>query len=125
MEEKGYIYNNDFVSTYEGLPDYQFIKDLDDLSLTDDSLLKSFNKNAQRKIKRALELGIDVRNISKNELEDFKLLTFDAAHKQGFTDKSLKYYEKFYDEFNDDCDFLVSEINLDKSISKLEDCLFH
>lgn len=123
MKEVGYMKNDGSISTYDGLPDYQFVKDLNEFSLDDDSLLKSLNNNAQRKIKKAKELGIKVRSIGKDELEEFKTLTFDAAKRQGFNDKSLEYYKTFYDEFDKDCDFLVSEINLDESISNLEELL--
>lgn len=123
MKRMGYIENDGSINTYEGLPDYQFLKDLNSFSLKDDNLLKSFNKNAQRKIKKASELGINVRSIDEDELEDFKTLTFDAAEKQGFKDKSLEYYKKFFNEFSNECDFLVSEIDLDNSISNLEDIL--
>lgn len=122
MEEVGYMKNDCSISTYDGLPDYQFVKDLNEFSL-DDSILKSLNNNAQRKIKKAIELGIKVRSIGKDELEEFKTLTFDAAKRQGFNDKSLEYYKTFYDEFGQECDFLVSEINLDESISNLENLL--
>lgn len=123
MKEVGYMANDGSISTYDGLPDYQFVKDLNEFSLDDDSLLKSLNNNAQRKIKKATELGITVRSIGEDELGDFKSLTFDAAKRQGFNDKSLEYYKTFYDEFDKDCDFLVSEINLDESISNLEKLL--
>lgn len=120
----GYIKNDGTILSFDGSPDYQFIKDLSNFLPDDyDKLLKSFNKNAQRKIKKAKELDIRVRKIEKSEIEDFKTLTLETAQRQGFGDKSIAYYNTFYDEFNNKTEFLVSEINLANSIKKLESLL--
>lgn len=124
MEEVGYIRNDGTVPEYDGSPDYQFVKDLEEFFPDNyDKLLKSFNKNAQRKIKKARELDIRVRKIEKSEMEDFKALTLETAQRQGFGDKTIAYYNTFFDEFNDETEFLVSEINLCNSIKKLEGLL--
>ncbi|MSS77450.1 peptidoglycan bridge formation glycyltransferase FemA/FemB family protein [Anaerococcus sp. AGMB00486] len=124
MQELGYIRNDGTVPEYDGSPDYQFVKDLSDFLPDDyDNLLNSFNKNAQRKIKKAKELDIRVREIKKNEMEDFKSLTLETAKRQGFGDKSIDYYNTFYDEFSDKKEFLVAEINLNNSIKRLEEIL--
>ena len=124
MTEVGYIENDGTIASFDGSPDYQFIKDLTDfLPDNENKLLKSFNKNAQRKIKKARELGIRVRKISKDEMDDFKRLTFETAERQGFGDKSLDYYQTFYDEFGEKTEFLTSEIDFDYSIEKVKKLL--
>lgn len=124
MQEVGYISNDGSVPSYDGSPDYQFIKDLGEfLPDKDEDLLKSFNKNAQRKIKKAMELGLRVRKISRDEMEEFKTLTLETAERQGFGDKSINYYHTFYDEFGEDTEFLTSEIDFDYSIEKVKSIL--
>lgn len=86
-------------------------------------LLKSFNSNARRKIKKARDLDIKVRPLRRDEIEDFKVLTLETSKRQGFGDKSLAYYQTFYDEFKENSEFLVSEINLKESIEKLENLI--
>lgn len=124
MTEVGYIENDGTIATFDGSPDYQFIKDLSEfIPDKENDLLKSFNKNAQRKIKKAMELGIRVRKISQDEMDDFKSLTFETAERQGFGDKSMDYYNTFYDEFGEKTEFLTSEIDFDYSIGKVRDLL--
>lgn len=121
MEKAGYNSKDKSIFVNDGSADYQFVKDLSEfLPDKDKELLKSFNSNARRKIKKAKELGIKVRPLRRDEIEDFKVLTLETSKRQGFGDKSLAYYQTFYDEFKDDAEFLVSEINLKESIEKLE-----
>ena len=124
MTKVGYMENDGSVSSDDGSPDFQFLKDMKDFipdGIKD--LLKSFNKNAQRKIKKAKELDIKVRPIDRDELDDFKILTEETADRQGFGDKSINYYQTFFDEFGDLTEFLTSEINLDHSIKMIEDII--
>lgn len=124
MKEVGYIENDGSVPEYDGSPDFQFVKDLTDFMPDDyDKLLKSFNKNAQRQIKKGIELDIKVRPIAIDEMEDFKALTLETAKRQGFGDKSLNYYRTFYKEFGSATEFLQAEINLDNSIGKIKGIL--
>lgn len=124
MKEVGYIENDGSVPEYDGSPDFQFVKDLSDFMPDDyDKLLKSFNKNAQRQIKKGIELDIKVRPIAIDEMEDFKALTLETAKRQGFGDKSLNYYRTFYKEFGSATEFLQAEIDLDNSIGKIKEIL--
>lgn len=124
MKRVGYMENDGSVTSDDGSPDFQFIKDMKDfIPDKDEDLLKSFNKNAQRKIKKAKELDIKVRAIEREELENFKVLTEETAERQGFGDKSINYYQTFFDEFASRTEFLTSEIDLNHSIARLENLI--
>lgn len=124
MKKVGYIENDGSIVKNYGLSNYQFVKDMREFLPDDEKkLLKSFNNNARRKIKKAKELDIRVRPIKREELEDFKKLTEDTSRNQGFADKSLRYYTKFFDEFKDYAEYLTAEIDLDRSIKKLNDLI--
>lgn len=124
MKKIGYNINDKSIPVNDGAADYQFVKDLSEfLPDKEKDLLKSFNSNARRKIKKARDLDIKVRPLRRDEIEDFKVLTLETSKRQGFGDKSLAYYQTFYDEFKDDAEFLVSEINLKESIEKLENLI--
>lgn len=104
-----------------GLPKFQYLKDLTPYFPNDEKgLLKSFNKNSQRKIKKAIELGITIRHIDFEEISNFRKITTETAQRQGFVDKSQKYYESLYKEFGDKADFLQAELDLPASIDKLQ-----
>ncbi|MDO5014958.1 MAG: peptidoglycan bridge formation glycyltransferase FemA/FemB family protein [Clostridia bacterium] len=124
MEELGYLKNDGSILPNDGFPDWQYIKDLKKfLPENYEELLKSFNQNAQRKIKKANELSINVRAIDLDEMSEFKSVTLETAQRQGFSDKSIEYYTDFYKSFADKCEFLTAEIDFNKSIKRLEDML--
>lgn len=120
MKDIGYIENDGSIQSYDGSPDFQYVKNLTEYMPNDyKKLLKSFNKNAQRKIKKAIELQVKVRKIHPDEMEEFKKITLETAERQEFGDKSLEYYKTFYNEFNEACEFLVAEIDFKKAIEKI------
>lgn len=124
MNKIGYIVNDGSVTTFDGSPDYQFVKDLSAFfSGKEVDLLKSFNQNAQRKIKKGNDMGIRVRTVKRQELKEFKKLTLETSERQDFSDMSLEYYDAFYDAFSENAEFLTSEIDLDNSIKKLTDLI--
>lgn len=121
MKEVGYIENDGSITSFEGSPDYQFVKDLSEFMPFEESkLLKSFNQNAQRKIKKGKEMGLRVRCIKKEEIPEFKKLTLETSERQGFSDLPLAYYQMFYESFPQNAEFLISEIDLNYSIEKLK-----
>lgn len=90
------------------------------------SLLKSFNKNCSRNITTALNYDISIRNITREEIPQFKQIIEETGKRQGFEDKSLSYYYDLYDSFGPNAEFLVAEIistaalaHLDQKISLL------
>lgn len=124
MKKIGYIVNDGSITNSEGSPDYQFVKDLSAFfPFRENDLLKSFNQNAQRKIKKGREIGISVRLVERQELKEFKKLTLETSKRQGFSDKSLEYYDAFYDAFSENAEYLTSEIDLDNSIKKITDLI--
>lgn len=124
MNKIGYIVNDGSVTTFDGSPDYQFVKDLSAFFSGEEvDLLKSFNQNAQRKIKKGNDMGISVRSVKRQELKEFKKLTLETSERQDFSDMPLEYYDAFYDAFSENAEFLTSEIDLDNSIKKLTDLI--
>lgn len=120
MKKIGYIVNDGSVTTTEGSPDYQFVKDLSDFfPFKEADLLKSFNQNAQRKIKKGNDMELTVRSVNRQELKEFKKLTLETSERQDFSDMPLEYYDAFYEAFSENAEFLTSEIDLDNSIKNL------
>lgn len=81
--------------------------------------LKSFNKNSVRNIKTALDYNVIVRKINKGEIPEFKKIIEETGKRQGFEDKSLDYYTDLYDAFGDNADFLVAELDFEKSLDHI------
>ncbi|MGF3067004.1 peptidoglycan bridge formation glycyltransferase FemA/FemB family protein [Facklamia sp. P13064] len=121
FDELGYTREKSNVYNMQGMPTFQYLKDLSAFTSEDEKLLlKSFNKNSQRKIKKAKQFGLSIRTMDYEEMEDFCRITRETAQRQDFGDKSLDYYQAMYKNFKDQVEFLVAEINLPKAIEKLK-----
>lgn len=84
------------------------------------SLLKSFNKNCSRNITTALNYDIYIRNITREEIPQFKQIIEETGKRQGFEDKSLSYYYDLYDSFGPNAEFVVAEINSTAALAHLD-----
>lgn len=84
------------------------------------SLLKSFNKNCSRNITTALNYDISIRNITREEIPQFKQIIEETGKRQGFEDKSLSYYYDLYDSFGPNAELVVAEINSTAALAHLD-----
>ena len=102
----------------EGEPVWHYLKTIkgDDSK----SLLKSFNKNCSRNITTALNYDISIRNITREEVPQFKQIIEETGKRQGFEDKSLSYYYDLYDSFGPNAEFVVAEINSTTALAHLD-----
>lgn len=92
-----------------GEPDWHYVKDLTDLD--EKSLLKSFSKKGRPLVKKAKTFGITLRRLDRSELPLFKEITSATSNRRDYVDKSLDYYQDFYDCFGDACEFMVASLN--------------
>ena len=114
----GYQFDGLQVGYPGGEPVWHYLKDLTDYDAK--SLLKSFNKNCSRNITTALNYDISIRNISRDEIPQFKKIIEETGKRQGFEDKSLDYYYDLYDTFKDNAEFLIAEINTTDALAYLD-----
>lgn len=117
-EEKHYLtdllelgYQHDGLQTgYPGgEPDWHYVKDLSDL--TEKNLLASFSKKGKPLLKKAKTFGIQLRPLKKEELHLFKEITEATSDRREYSDKSLDYYQDFYDSFKENAEFMVATLN--------------
>ena len=101
-----------------GEPDWLYYKDLTDL--TEKNLLNSFSKKGKPLVKKAETFGIQLKKLKREELSIFKDITRSTSERREYSDKSLEYYEKFYDVFGDKAEFLIATLNFSEYLSKLE-----
>lgn len=87
-------------------PRFIFIKDIH--QKTDDELLKEFNQQWRRNIKKADSSQILVKIGSKADLPVFHELYKETAIRDGFTPRPLSYFEKMLENLNTE----LSEIRL-------------
>ncbi|MDR0690667.1 MAG: aminoacyltransferase [Streptococcaceae bacterium] len=113
----GYQYEGFKVGFANETPRFIFIKDLSDL--TKATLRTSYQKDAIYSVKKTIQFGVDVRELSYDELPDFKRLTQHTAMRRGFCDKPLEYYQAVYQTFGQKAKFMVAEINFQTYIDNL------
>ena len=101
-----------------GEPVWHYLKNVN--GVDSKSLLKSFNKNCSRNITTALNYDISIRNITKEEIPQFKQIIEETGKRQGFEDKSLSYYYDLYDSFGSNAEFVVAEINSTAALAHLD-----
>ena len=101
-----------------GEPVWHYLKNVN--GVDSKSLLKSFNKNCSRNITTALNYDISIRNITREEIPQFKQIIEETGKRQGFEDKSLSYYYDLYDSFGPNAEFVVAEINSTAALAHLD-----
>ena len=101
-----------------GEPVWHYLKNVN--GVDSKSLLKSFNKNCSRNITNALNYDISIRNITREEIPQFKKIIEETGKRQGFEDKSLSYYYDLYDSFGPNAEFVVAEINSTAALTHLD-----
>ena len=101
-----------------GEPDWLYYKDLTEL--TEKNLLKSFSKKGKPLVKKAETFGIRLKKLKREELSIFKNITKETSERREYSDKSLEYYEHFYDSFGEQAEFLIASLNFSEYMSKLQ-----
>ena len=88
--------------------------------LTEKNLLNSFSKKGKPLVKKAETFGIQLKKLKREELSIFKDITRSTSERREYSDKSLEYYEKFYDAFGNQAEFLIATLNFSEYLSKLQ-----
>ena len=101
-----------------GEPDWLYVKNLE--GITEENLIRSFSKKGKPLVKKARSFGIQLRRLKRAELSIFKDITATTSKRREYSDKSLEYYEHFYDAFGDRAEFMVATLNFQDYLSQLE-----
>ena len=104
-----------------GEPDWLYVKSLE--GITAQNLRKSFSKKGKPLANKAASFGTKLRRLERSELPVFKEITSSTSERREYSDKSLDYYEDFYDTFGDNCEFMVAEINFQDYLTNLQNDL--
>ena len=118
LKKLGYQHDGLTTGYPGGEPVWHYLKNVN--GVDSKSLLKSFNKNCSRNITNALNYDISIRNITREEIPQFKQIIEETGKRQGFEDKSLSYYYDLYDSFGPNAEFVVAEINSTAALAHLD-----
>lgn len=104
-------------SKYDTQVRFNFCLDLKDK--TKEVVFKNFKATTRNIINKAIREGVEIFNISYNELSEFKKITEYTCNKRGFKDKSLEYYQKMYNNYKDKVIYKIAKLNVNKYIDVL------
>ncbi|HEP1290788.1 aminoacyltransferase [Streptococcus pyogenes] len=102
----------------EGEPVWHYVKKLEGIDSS--RLTHSFSKKGKALIKKANTFGIKLRQLKRDELHHFKEITEATSDRRDYLDKSLSYYQDFYDSFGDSCEFIVATLNFEDYLNNLK-----
>ena len=96
---------------------------LDVYGKTEEDILKNMRPNTRNIIKKTLKCGIEIKELKKDELDEFYKIMLETGKRKGFHIRNLKYYEDMYDLYapRGEIKYLVTKLNLKKHIKLLKD----
>lgn len=89
---------------------------------TEEQIMKDMKPNVRNIIRKAIKNGITIRELSYEELSEFKSITESTSERREFIDKPLHYYQDMYKLFYDkgEIKYILAEINLSEYKQKLQ-----
>lgn len=121
LEEEGYIHQG-FTRGYSKTSQARWMSVLDVSRFDDEKqLVKSFDSQRKRNIKKAQKFGVKIRFLDVNELDIFMRLYLDTSERQGFFTHPdpLEYFTHFKLTYGDKVLIPLAYIELDKYIDNL------
>ena len=114
LEKLGYYYNANGAQV-------KWCYCLDINGKSSEELFKEFRSSTRNNINKTIsKFKLNIRDLNKDQLQEFKKITEDTCDRREFQDKTLKYYEDMYDAFGKDVVFKICELNCDEYISNLK-----
>ena len=115
LKKLGYYYN-------ENGAQVKWCYCLDINGKTSEELFKEFRSSTRNNINRTItKFKLNIRDLKKNQLHEFKKVTEDTCDRREFQDKTLQYYEDMYDAFGKDVAFKICELNCDEYIDNMKE----
>ena len=118
LKKLGYQHDGLTTGYPGGEPDWHYVKDME--GITEKNLLTSFSKKGKPLVKRAKAFGIQLKRLNRDELQLFKEITSSTSDRRDYQDKTLDYYQTFYDSFGDKVEFMMATLNFEHYLAILQ-----
>ncbi len=117
----GYKHHGFNIHGEELQPRWIFITPTKDITI--EEIMKNMDSKTRQILRKNDRNKIKIREISYDELDDFKHIMQHTGDRRGFVDRPLSYYQKMYQEMHDDglLKILIAQINTDETISSYND----
>lgn len=103
----------------------RWISVLDLKNKTEEEILNQMRTTTKADIQSSYKHGLELKEIGKDRLEEFKKLMVHTGERRGFIDRPLSYYEKMYDVFHKEnyIKIMLVELNIPKYLKPLQERL--
>lgn len=118
LKKLGYQHDGLTTGYPGGEPDWHYVKDME--GITEKDLLKTFSKKGKPLVKKAKSFGMKLKRLNRDELQLFKDITSSTSDRRDYLDKTLDYYQTFYDSFGEKADFMIATLNFHNYYTNLE-----
>ena len=118
LKNLGFLHQG-FPTDYSNMAvvNWMFVKELQDES--EDELLKQLDQQTRWSIRKTLKQGVQVRELTRDELSIFIAMERDTAKRRGFSMREEYFYYNQYDSYKDHANVILAYINLDDFLSHL------
>lgn len=98
---------------------WMFSLDLD--GKTEDEILKEMKPNTRNIIKKAQKIGITIKELTKDRLNDFNDIIKKTGQRRNFSPREESYYKEMYNLFKpkNEIKYLITELNLNDYVEIL------
>lgn len=125
LEQLGYVKHDITVNT-NGKWDTRFHYAKDLVGLDASTLLKSYNSQGKRSVKKANQNGIIVEQVALEDTPKIHNLMEMSAAKQGYTARDFGYYKRANEHLGENAKFLVAKLDVETYLTdkraELSDC---
>lgn len=96
---------------------------LDLKNKTEEDILKEMKPGTRNTIRKAEKIGIDMREISYDELDEFQSIMEETSKRKGFANRKIEYYQEMYNLFHDsnEVKYFITSLDLKKYIDGLKE----
>ena len=81
---------------------------------TEEQIMKDMSASTRQRVRRTERIGIDIRELKKDELGAFQDILDETAERKSFHSRDLKYHQDMFDLFGDQIKFFITSLDLDK-----------
>ena len=90
---------------------------------TEEDIQKEMKPNTRNTIRKAEKLGIEMKELSYDDLDEFMNIMKETGERKGFNARNLTYYQNMYDIFvkDNEAKFFITKLNLKNYINSLKE----
>ncbi len=89
----------------------------------EEQIMKEMKPNTRNTIRKAEKIGIDMREISYDELDEFQSIMEETSKRKGFSNRDISYYQEMYKLFHDseEVKYFITSLDLKKYVEGLKE----